>query len=381
MTQLMNRYSKIILTLTFILSGQQFFGMAAAPSARSSLAESVKLQLIAATEAGDLALVRTIIEKADETELLLIQACEANDFARVKTIIEQNPTIKINAHRQDENPLHHQSEQALWFAASANNLDMVKFLLDHGANDSLPDTSLVRDIDRYDGGISWYRPRIYHRTVLPVAIRHDNQEMVRLLLEHGADANGFEYRYGKVLSLAALENHFEIASLLLKHGAKINALSNCCELCSSYEIEDSSALALAFYRNMPEAAKFLLDNGANPFTKASRGATTLHLAVNWPYNNTKMLATVKCALDHGADLFAKTSDGYTALQLALRNPRAPIISSFLAEEMAKTSILHALLVCGERTDPKSVPHGEFPPEDINRILRPAIIATLLTKNP
>ncbi|MGO9840012.1 MAG: ankyrin repeat domain-containing protein [Candidatus Acidiferrales bacterium] len=72
-------------------------------------------------------------------------------------------------------------------------------------------------------------------------------EIVKWLLETGADAN---YRYGpgySPLLTAAANGHLEIVKLLLAHGADLRAVSN----------DGKSAFALATERNHPAVAEHL----------------------------------------------------------------------------------------------------------------------------
>jgi ankyrin repeat protein len=59
-------------------------------------------------------------------------------------------------------------------------------------------------------------------TALHLAAGEGHLEIVKLLLEHGADVNA-KTAYETALHLAAGEGHLEIVKLLLEHGADVNA--------------------------------------------------------------------------------------------------------------------------------------------------------------
>ena len=78
-------------------------------------------------------------------------------------------------------------------------MEMVKFLLDHGASPNVvtPD----------------------HRTLLEEAAMLGKDETVRLLLAHGADINAHPDHH-TALAWAQRKKHADIAAILLQAGAK-----------------------------------------------------------------------------------------------------------------------------------------------------------------
>ena len=59
------------------------------------------------------------------------------------------------------------------------------------------------------------------------AARTGNAEIVRLLIEHGADVKAKGEVYGETaLVWAAQENHADAAQVLIAHGAEVNARTN-----------------------------------------------------------------------------------------------------------------------------------------------------------
>lgn len=91
----------------------------------------------------------------------------------------------------------------LRLATLSNNTEMVKLLLDHGADPNLepPD-----------------------RNSLKHAIDYDQIDIVRLLLEHGADPNKMIFFDQIALVVACKHGNLEIIDLLLQHGADPFAL-------------------------------------------------------------------------------------------------------------------------------------------------------------
>jgi ankyrin repeat protein len=94
----------------------------------------------------------------------------------------------------------------IWTAAFLGNLDRVRELLDG-------DPTLVNQVCDRSG------------TPLVLAAQRGHLEVVRLLLERGADPNAPEERnapHGRALYSAVYDRHFEVARLLLEHGANPN---------------------------------------------------------------------------------------------------------------------------------------------------------------
>ena len=87
-------------------------------------------------------------------------------------------------------------------AATRNNLEMVRLLVDHGANPILPEIGAPR------GNALW------------TAVNDRRREMTRLLLAHGADPNGMVESSGTPMMRA--EGDRELTELLEKHGGKVD---------------------------------------------------------------------------------------------------------------------------------------------------------------
>ncbi len=136
---------------------------------------------------------------------------------------------------------------------------------------------------------------LYHAAV------HGNQEMVRLLLEYGADPNrvsGGEDE-GLPLCAAACWDHDECVQALLDGGADPNAA----------ESHGWTALLWAAANGNLTSADILLDAGADP--NVSNGQTPLTLAVRYG-----AFGVGWSLLEHGADPAEPDDDGATPLQIA-----------------------------------------------------------------
>lgn len=122
---------------------------------------------------------------------------------------------------------------ALCSASHNGHLDVVKVLLESGA-----------DLNE-EGELAEGPP-------LHVASLHGYLDIVKLLLESGADVNAQGGVYGTALQAASHSGHLEITKQLLESGADVNAQGG------GY----GTALNLAASRGRSDIAKLLLKNGA-----------------------------------------------------------------------------------------------------------------------
>lgn len=105
---------------------------------------------------------------------------------------------------------------ALDVAIGRTNLAAVKILLSAGVNPNNPIPAVGPSTQAFSGTNA---PGLLH-----FAVAMEQEEIVRLLLEHGADINSYDYDSLSPLHVAAWRGHTGILKLLLKHGADPNAL-------------------------------------------------------------------------------------------------------------------------------------------------------------
>ncbi|MEJ7847412.1 MAG: ankyrin repeat domain-containing protein [Pyrinomonadaceae bacterium] len=108
-----------------------------------------------------------------------------------------------------------------------------------------------------------------HRTALHVAVEHGNMEIVRFLLENGANVNiKTKEKLTPIWMIDDEETGTEIFQLLIEKGADVNVQND----------QKETLLMLASENESVEAVKFLLQAGANLNLKDDDGETALQKA-------------------------------------------------------------------------------------------------------
>ncbi len=113
-------------------------------------------------------------------------------------------------------------------------------------------------------------------TALAMICSSSSPEMVRFLVDNGADPNGKSTTGAIPICRAALSNSLETAEILLDAGANPNAAFN-----EPNFVEDGqrTALMLASSRGHLEMARLLVERGAQVDTSNEEGETALSLAI------------------------------------------------------------------------------------------------------
>ena len=126
----------------------------------------------------------------------IITAVTHNDFKWVQQLLDRGANINKYEYLY-EPPLHE--------AIRAKNLEMIKFLLKHGAN---PNQNSPQN------------------SALHLAVRRGYIDIVQLLLEHGSDLN-FQDSCGRTsLFIATEESDYDMIKFLLDRGVNTNIKDN-----------------------------------------------------------------------------------------------------------------------------------------------------------
>jgi ankyrin repeat protein len=223
---------------------------------------------------------------------------------------------------------------ALVFAARQGDLESAKLLLEHGA-----------DVNQQTEG-GW--------TPLLVAVQNRYYELAEFLLEHGADPSiqnkgGWSPLYiatdnrniegGDYPTRKPDRDHLEIIKLLLEHGADVNTRMHSSTETRTvfthqwlYE-EGATPFLRAAQSSDLVLMKLLLEHGADPNLTTDDRTTPLMVAsgigwvegVTYEWSRDANVETVEMLLDLGLDVNARNSEGRTALMGAAHKGRNEIV--------------------------------------------------------
>ncbi|KAF9009620.1 ankyrin repeat-containing domain protein [Cyathus striatus] len=212
-------------------------------------------------------------------------------------------------------------------ASAGGHLELVKFLLDSGADPNLTgqgeyEHSLITATTSGDFSIvelllqRGVNPNLREtKYALQTASANGNTKLVKLLLEYGADPNILGGWHGSSLQAAINGGFTEVVQLLLEHGANPNI----------YGPQASSPLYRAAEDGYLTITNLLLDKDADPSTNGGRYKTALHVAANNGYTN-----IVRLLIDKGADPNMPGAQGHgNPVHIASTNGHAPIVRLLL----------------------------------------------------
>mmetsp|Transcript_6030 Transcript_6030/g.14648 ORF Transcript_6030/g.14648 Transcript_6030/m.14648 type:complete len:1256 (-) Transcript_6030:644-4411(-) len=138
-------------------------------------------------------------------------------------------------------------------------------------------------------------------TLLGVASRRGQLEVVRLLLEKGADPNTFEQGHSPLVN-AVDKNHMHVVEELLSSGAAVDQSSS----------DGMTALLTAANQGNEKMVQFLCKQGADLEAEDSQGHTPLLLAAK-----AGAFEAIQILINAGANPLAKNNEGQCALTLCL----------------------------------------------------------------
>ncbi len=221
--------------------------------------------LMYASLSGNLEIARFLLEQGvdvnaydEEGWTALMLATGQGYLDLVYLLMEQG--ANVNAQNQE-------SLTALMIAAEQNNLDIARFLVQQGAELNGYEqishlTPLMWAVEEghfelaeflLQSGANVNVQNPYGSTALTVAIIKDRTEIVKMLLDFGADFSNSKDDWTP-LRLAVLEGNRKILELLIRHGADLHETDS----------EGTTIYTMATARGQTELADFLVQLGAGP---------------------------------------------------------------------------------------------------------------------
>ncbi len=236
----------------------------------------------------------------------------------------------------------------LLFAVRDGNAEMMRLLLDRGAN-----------LGQSSGNKT---------SPLLIALLNGQVAIATALLERGADPNAAD-AYGRAALFAAIDlrnfNHekygdlptdgrdpLELIKALLKKGANVNAKTDTVPIhglmqfdASWVNFDGETPFVRAALSGDIEVMRLLLEHGADPNIATTQGTTSLMAAagINWipgqtySHSEADYIEAVKLCLDRGADVNASNSLGLTAMHGAANRGWESVIR-ILADHGARVDV-------------------------------------------
>ncbi|CAI6336391.1 unnamed protein product [Periconia digitata] len=226
----------------------------------------------------------------------LLSACSAQCMGVVKVLLERG----ANTHLVDLGDGEEWSP--LQIAIMKKNVELVALLLDHGADVNEPVSTANRDesSDEDDWVDDDPEEDTTKRSIpLNLACEEGFEEIVRILLAKGAKTDGVSGTYGTALQAAVDGGHEDIVKQLLDHGADVNA-EGTYYLKSVYAHHSDTPLCGAAENGFMGIAKLLLKKGAQVNANGGLNGNPLQAAAQG--GHTEM---VELLLNHGADVNAQ----------------------------------------------------------------------------
>jgi ankyrin repeat protein len=250
---------------------------------------------------------RSVQATNDDGRTLLCWAVMTGDKDSVKLLLKRRANVKLKQlleehvdimlrldKRVDVDEKDKSGTTALSLAVDAGKEDIVKLLLVHGANANVKPC----------GNLS----------PLCLAVKKGHKVIVGLLLDFNAVVNEECQRYGSPLRLAVEKGDEVIVNLLLKRGANLNAERQ------GYMLP----LRLAVEKGNQVIVNLLLERGANPNAERQGYRLPLGLAVEKGHENIVLLL-----LEKNADVNTVDKDGWTPLSLAVNYGHEAIVELLL----------------------------------------------------
>jgi len=339
----------VLKRLTSSVSSALDEAAAALTRMRSEPAPDTGRSLVAACSEGDIGRVRRLLdegrvsvhETTEEGESLLSLACSAGYYELAQVLLAMRANVEdrgmkgdctplmeaasaghtdivrlLIAHGADVNAQSSSGNTPLMYACAGGHEEVVRVLLEAGANvedhnenghtplmeaASAGHCGVAKILLEFGAGINTHSNE-FKESALTLACYKGHLEMVRFLLEAGADQEHKTDEMHTALMEASMDGHVEVARLLLDSGAQVNMPAD------SFE----SPLTLAACGGHVELAMLLLERGANIEEVNDEGYTPLMEASREGHE--EMVALL---LSQGADINAQTEETQeTALTLA-----------------------------------------------------------------
>ncbi|CAH3178494.1 unnamed protein product [Porites lobata] len=290
-------------------------------------------QIFEALEARDAVLLNEIIESMNGSErasvLFRRERSDDKDCVCCSQATDRWVSRKLRPIKRYVSSAFPDSKSPLVTAVKNGDLDSVKVLFKHHLHIGVPfreglllsavngNTDILRYFIEKKGDID---ARIKnHRTLLMAASMYGHTNAVNVLLQDGANVALTDKRLGcTALHFAAgsSDNSGEILRCLIENGADVNGVNKV----------KHTPLMIAAIRGHINALTLLIKHGANVDLQDSDGYKALHFAVHGSDISSEIFS---CLIGIGADVNARTNNGVTPLMIAAEEGHINAVTSLV----------------------------------------------------
>ncbi|HNG94299.1 MAG TPA: ankyrin repeat domain-containing protein [Acidobacteriota bacterium] len=305
------------------------------------------------------AVATSFAQDDEQLKKALLEAAKAGNAPKVKELLDQGAFIAARDEQTGKTALH--------LAVASGNVDSINHMLyayrsftidkasfqqmkpedRQGWINGLKDFVLDRDgntplVDAIKGGkpevlqlvlsAGFMTPDLVNlpnnstNPVLLETVKQGDLNMVRLLIENGANVNATDSLGVTALMHAANMDRVDIASLLIEKGANVNVKTK-----SGWPI----LAGIAEKGPSTEIVRLLLEKGANVNEIAPQGATALLQNLR---SNRQTMAVLQLMLDKGANVNAADIGGTTPLHRAAFHPNGEEFVKLLLDRNANPNL-------------------------------------------
>ncbi|CAF1331675.1 unnamed protein product [Adineta ricciae] len=254
------------------------------------------------------------VTKLGSTPFLL--ASEICDLDVIEACVEANADLDFAPSGPDADSLNITGQTALFMATLKDRVDVVKFLIHRGAQVNVQNRygvsplllcaesgnqELVRalveagaDVNVTPQGELAEENLLAGQTPLFGAAKKGHVEICEYLIQNGANVNAVTMTGATALYTATEEAHLDVIELLIQHGADVNR-SPKGQVARDLHIEYQTPLLIACMRNLDAVIRHLIRSNADVNVTSERGSSPF-LAI-CQHNNVEI---AQLLIDHGA---------------------------------------------------------------------------------
>uniref|UniRef100_A0A336N437 CSON006168 protein n=1 Tax=Culicoides sonorensis TaxID=179676 RepID=A0A336N437_CULSO len=225
----------------------------------------------------------------DYNDTALLHSAVRSDGLKMVKLLIKNYKFDVNVKDSNQRtPLHDAiSRTPLHDAISRSNLEIVKYLIDRGADVNAKDSN--------------------ERTALHEVAKHSNLEIVKYFIDHGADVHAKDSNKRTALHEVAKHSNLEIVKYFIDHGA-----DHCMNLLLA-QILKLTALHESIISSNLEIVKYLIDHGAEVNAKDKDDNTVLHSCFEGMFLDEDIFILL---IQQGANINLENNQGFTPLDIA-----------------------------------------------------------------